>query len=236
MTPARLRNSLGVHHMSAHLRKFGLLTALAALLTAGTARADVVTKPGQLVVEDNGKLFSPAGINKAKDEFARLQSKTGRQVMVETLAELPPPEQAKLSKIDSKDAAAVRRFWLDFTKAEAKTDRAKGIYILICRHPGWVEVIADQEVRNKGFDDAKERQLADDLKKALQNSKSEKTDADRTAAHDKALLSAVDYLERALPGESADFKAPTKPATNHEPERHAGGGGGGGWGIGGIIC
>ena len=70
--------------MTAFLRKFGLLAALGALLTAGTGRADVVTKPGQLVVEDNGNLFSDAGVQRAKDEFARAVSKTGRQLTVES--------------------------------------------------------------------------------------------------------------------------------------------------------
>jgi len=218
--------------MSTLLTRFGLLAVVATALIVGTSRADVVTKPGQLVVEDNAKLFSAEGINRAKDEFARLQSKTGRQVMVETLAELPAAEQAKVAKlIEAKDSAGIRKFWGDFTKAEAKTDRAKGIYILINRKPGHVHVIADAEMRNKGFDEGKEQNLASDLLKAMQESKNEKSDAARTAAHDKALLSAVEYLERSLPGEGSDLKTPTKPGARDSGPRHQndGDGGGGGW-------
>src|SRR5436190_24375711 len=88
MTRRTICDSSGVPDMSAYLRYFGVLAVLGGLLLPSLGKADVVTKPGQLVVEDNGKVFSDAGITRAKDEFARLQSKTGRQVMVETLKEL----------------------------------------------------------------------------------------------------------------------------------------------------
>ncbi|MBO0699497.1 MAG: hypothetical protein J2P46_13965, partial [Zavarzinella sp.] len=222
--------------MTAFLRRFGLLTALGALLTAGPGRADIETKPGQLIVEDKGKLFSEDAIRRAKDEFARAHSKTGRQAMLETLAKLPDPEQAKLKKIDPKDREAVHRFWLDFAKNEAKADRAKGVYILVVWDPGHVEVIVDQEMKNKGFTESNRNEVRDIFVKPFRDAKS-KPEAEQTPIRDKALLSAVEYLARTLPGESADVKQKTKPApapaaTKHEQEGHRGGG----MGIGGWIC
>src|SRR5947209_19827227 len=98
--------------MFAHLRKFGVLTALVACVTAGPVRSDVVTKPGQVIVEDNGELFSAAGIGTAKDEFVKAQSKSGRQVYVETVAELPAAEAAQSEKTAQKDPTDLRKCWL----------------------------------------------------------------------------------------------------------------------------
>src|SRR5258706_464285 len=106
--------------MRTHLRMVGLLAALGGLLSSGVSRGAVDPKPGQLIVVDKANLFSDGGISRAKDEFARLQSKTGRQVMVETLAKLPDGEAAKLAAIDPKDATGVRRFWHDHAVSMAK--------------------------------------------------------------------------------------------------------------------
>ena len=184
--------------MLSHLRTFGLLSVLGGLLIPSVGHAQLATKAGQLVVVDKGNLFSEAGIKRAKEEFARLQSKTGRQAILETLLELPAAEAARYSKIDQKDTGAVRQFWHDLAVSMAKTDQAHGVYILICRKPGYVEVLADKEMRTKGFDGAKERQLSADLVKAMRASATEKTEADKVAAHDRALLSAVEYLEKSL--------------------------------------
>src|SRR5262245_26776500 len=209
--------------MTAFLRKFGLLAIVGGLLTTGVGRAEVTTKPGQLIVEDNGKLFSDAGVTRAKEDFARgVHSKTGRQVTVETLATLPAAQNEKWKEIDRKDQSAVERFWAEFAKSEAKVDNAHGIYVLISWDPGHVEVLADEEMRRKGFDESKKRELRDILVKAMREAKS-KPAAEQTPIRDKALLSAVEYLEKNLPAESKDTKQITKPGNvstdrDREPE------------------
>src|SRR5262249_42581448 len=185
--PVNSRHPHGVQVMSAFLRKFGLLAIVGGLLTTGVGRAEVTTKPGQLIVEDNGKLFSDGGITRAKEEFARgVHSKTGRQVTVETLAMLPAAQKEKHAKIDKKDRSALDRFWADFAKSEAKADNAHGIYILISWDPGHVEILADEEMRRKGFDESKKRELRDILVKVMGEAKS-KAAADQTPIRDRAL-------------------------------------------------
>src|SRR5438067_1611004 len=107
-------SSQGKNHMYSHLWKFGLVAVLGSLIVPSAIRAEIVTKPGQLVVVDKGNFFSDKGLDRAKEEFARLNSKTGRQAMVETWAELPEAEKARFEKLDKKDTAAVRKFWRDF--------------------------------------------------------------------------------------------------------------------------
>src|SRR5438270_4652856 len=85
-------------HMYSQLRKFGLVAVLGSLVLPAAIRAEIVTKPGQLVVIDKGEFFSDKGIDRAKEEFARLNSKTGRQAMVETWKELPDTEKARFEK------------------------------------------------------------------------------------------------------------------------------------------
>lgn len=217
-------------------RKICMLAVLSSPLVSGVGWAETANKSGQLIVVDRGNLFSESGVTQAKEKFARLQSKTGRQAMVVTLKELSPADAHNYAKIDPKDSAAIRRFWHDLAVSTAKTDQARGVYILVCRKPGGVEVLADKEMRDKGFNETKERQLASDLLKALRESAKEKTDADKTAAHDRALMSAVEYLEKTLPGVAADAKQSkiTEPSRrNGAQQTHERGGG---WGIGQWIC
>ena len=197
--------------MKTFLRQSGLFALLATLFVASTSLADVVSKPGRLIVQDGGKLFTEEGIRKAQDEFARLQSKTGREVWIETLPELPKAEKAKYDALDPKVAGAQHRFFVEFAKAEAKEDRAKGVYILICKSPGHIAIIVDQEMRTKGFSASKEDDLARQLTKDLREAKAQEKPEDQAAGRNKALFSAVEYLERELPAAASDVKTTTKP-------------------------
>ena len=215
------------------LQKIGLLAISFGLLVSSAGHAEAADKSGQLVVNDKGSFFSDSGITRAKEEFARLQSKTGRQAMVVTLKELPAVDAQSYAKIDQKDKPALRKFWYDLAVSMAKTDQAHGVYILICRKPGHVEVVADREMREKGFDKAKERQLGEDFAKALHEAAKEKAEADQVAAQDRALMSAVEYLEKNLPATSADVKQSTKPSTKPGGRQVNESGG---WGIGQWVC
>jgi hypothetical protein len=230
--------------MTAYLRIFGCLAVLAGLGLAGPARAEAVLKDGVLIVHDDGNVFSPDGIKKAKDEFTKLHTRTGRQVTVQTLAKLPDAEKAKYDKIAKDDKAAHRKFWSDFTRAQAKDEHAKGVFILINRKPGHVHVLADQEMTRKGFDTRKAEALEESFVKALRESSDEKLKekpADQVAIRDKALFSAVEYLEKNLPGTEADLKTPTgkNKQTSAHVEDHRGAPAkqeDGGMGLRGWLC
>jgi hypothetical protein len=227
--------------MTVYLRIIGYLAVVAGLGLAGPAWAEAVLKDGVLIVHDDAKTFSPEGIKKAKDEFAKLHTRTGRVVTIETMAKLPDAERAKLVKLKD-DNAGQRKFWNEYAKAQAKEEKARGVFILISRSPGHVEVLADEEMKRKGFEGRKVDGLEEMFVTALRESaKAEHKDkpAEQLAIRDKALFSAVEYLEKNLPGTEADLKTPTggkKQASANVEDRRGEQPRQGGMGIGGWVC
>jgi uncharacterized protein len=92
----------------------------------------------------------------------------------------------------------VNRFWADFTQSDAKGDRAKGIYILICRSPGHIHILADKALRDRGFDNAKESRVREILFASFKDAK-DKSDTEQTSIRDKGLLDAISYLRSEVP-------------------------------------
>ncbi|HVK08341.1 MAG TPA: hypothetical protein VM597_06140, partial [Gemmataceae bacterium] len=228
--------------MTAYTRLLGGLAVLAGLGLAAPARADAVLKDGVLTVHDDAGVFSPDGIKKAKDEFAKLHTRTGRVVTIETIAKLPDAERAKLEKLKD-DKAGQRKFWTDYAKTQAKEEKARGVFVLISRSPGHVEVLADEEMKRKGFEGRKVEALEESFVKALRESADKglkDKPAEQVAIRDKALFAAVEYLEKNLPGTEADLKTPTgkerQASRNVEDQRGAPAKQGGGMGIGGWVC
>ncbi len=211
----------------------GLSALLMLAMALSTGRAAESPKPGHLIVIDNGHLFSEEGIRQAKERFTKMEAQYGGQATLETIAELPESDAKKLASIEPKKSSAERGFWRDFARSKATSDKAHGVYILISVKPGHVEVLADKEIRRKGFDEDKEEDLADGVAGVMRVSLKEKTASGQSQDHDKALLWAVDYMIAHLPHQSGDVQR------NRE---HAGGGesvvpgNSGGWGIGGWVC
>ena len=221
--------------MRTTVSRLGLMTLFAGLLSFGalTAAAPAPNKPGELKVEDEAGLFGKDAVRKAKDDFAVwVSSKSGRQVSFHTVAKLPDADKAKLDQL--KDAPAKSQFWSTFARTHAKDDHAKGVYVFISRSPGHVEVVADDEMRNKGFSRDKAVELRDLLVKGLGAAVSKTTPAEQQTARDETLKSAVKYLEDHLPAASKDV-VPGKAnqtgnanAPAHEEKK--------GWGIGSYLC
>jgi hypothetical protein len=187
--------------MSTVLRCSFATLAIAGLMTASPALAskEVTYHPGVLIVEDSANLFSRDAIRQAKEEFATLKSTHERQVTIQTLASLPAADAEALKKIESNDKAAMNRFWSDFTKKEARADRAKGVFILVCRSPGHVHVIADKPMRDQGFTDSKESNIRQILFEGFAAAAKEKDAAVAQSIRDKGLMAAVNELRYDVP-------------------------------------
>lgn len=111
--------------MSAFLRQFGILAIVGGLALSGSVWAEgVPLKDGNLIVHDDDSVFSPEGIRKAKDEFARLHTRTGREVTIQTLKKLPDTDKNRYEKIAKDDKGAHRRFWSDYARWR-RTNMAK---------------------------------------------------------------------------------------------------------------
>ena len=199
-------------------------------LTAGQARAEKVKQPGALYVFDDAKLFSAEGIEAAKSAFRNVQFDHALKVTVDTYAEVPAEKRAAAEAAAEAsrkgDRAKWRAFMENWAKEAARNDKAEGPYILIVRKPtGGVAVLADRQTRERGFTDADEQKVWDILVAALRDGGAKAADA--TAAHDRGLKAAVEYIASDLKDTTVRDAGGHKAASNR---------GGGGMGIGGWVC
>jgi hypothetical protein len=184
------------------------LTTVAGSASASKAAADMT--PAQLIVEDDAGFFSKEKIQEAKSIVAQSMGTGSRQVHVETYQSLSPDEMQKW-----KDASDKSNFWLGWAKSKAKANADRGVDIVICVEPKWLEVIADNQMHDKGFDREKEKELrvrmTDFLKKSVGLS-----GADARAQHDAALLAAAQYLKAELP---TTVNTPIETKRTHDNHR-----------------
>jgi uncharacterized protein len=202
----------------------GLLAAPSVAL-AGKAAEQKVS--GTLHVYDGGKLFTDAGIDKAKAAFSDAKFEHGLILTIDTYKEIPEDRKGSYKKeTDSK-------FFKDWALSLAKEDRAKGIYVLVCRSPGFVEVLADKTTRERGFSNDNEQKLRnlllDSFKDAKTAREAGKPESDQFKIRDSALLASVSYVITDLKDTSLPQKETS--STTQQVKKAAGG-----MSVGGWIC
>lgn len=190
----------------------GVMTLAGLWLSAGLAYAGKVaqTHEGQLIIEDNANLFTPAAKTKAKQIYAELRSEHERQVTIYTLSKLPAAEMKEFEVVKNKPEAEIHAFWSRYAHEVAKDDRARGIFILVCRSPGKVIIIASKPLVEAGFNAGHEKEVREKFMTAFLQAKDQ---AEETASNtrDAALTDVAQYLKSHVPTGSA-VTASGKPA------------------------
>ncbi|HLJ10719.1 MAG TPA: TPM domain-containing protein [Planctomycetaceae bacterium] len=156
------------------------------IAVAGLAIFAVAQAPSSFAAEikDAAGFFTEKALDKANAEIAQLHKQTGKEVRIETFKTVPGGKADEVAKMDKADR---ERFFEKWARERATKERAKGIFILICKQPGHVEVEVDRQTRNQGFGAAERNQLRDKLLKGF-----------RKDDHDGALLEGVDYISRTM--------------------------------------
>lgn len=221
-----------------------LATAGAAVaLTANPAHAEKAAKPadkpgkqaGSLYVFDDGKFFSKDGAEAAKAAFRNAQFDHGLEMTVDTY-DAPPADKKAEAAAAKDDKDKWHKFMDRWATEQAKSDKAKGIYVLICRHPGGVDVKYDRQTKDRGFTQADAAKVRDQLIAAFKDARGK---PDETARHDRALKAAVEFVTSDLKDTTvkggATAERPPAPA-NQSGKQEASRGGGLLGGIGGWIC
>jgi uncharacterized membrane protein YgcG len=160
--------------MSCRHRNVVLCSALMIALTdSGWARAVAPE------IRDGGKFFSADAIKKANKEIREIAKKYDRDLLVETVATIPGDQAERVKAMPREERAKFFRNWA--------TDRADlavvhGVYILICKEPGFVEIIITERGR-QAFDNQSFAKLRDLLLQAF-----------RDKRYDEGLQNAVDFV------------------------------------------
>jgi TPM domain len=183
-------------------------------------------------VHDAAGFFKPDAITKANEIISAIKRDDKKELVVETFLQAPEGKEQEAANPDTKDD-----FFKDWADQRGGEQKVNGVYVLICKKPTYIKVVADHRTGKIIFTEEERNHLS----KLLQTSFHNKN-------YDDGLLEGVRYVQSALnwkPGADTDGAAappwPTRGETGTRPNRGGTGAGGtgisAGWlGLGGLLC
>lgn len=198
----------------------GILAILAVGLLVVPVRANADTHlPGSLLVHDDAKLFTQPGIDAAKKVLHDTSFDDGLSLRVSTF-DYPPENKKAEAEAARKDPAKLNAFMQRWAFEQAPKEGAKGIFVVICRHPGGVGVHVDDTTRDRGFTNADTAKVDEILTKAIRDSYSpdHKDKPESATMRDAGLKSATEYIVTKLKDTTVKHTATTgHPAEKQKP-------------------
>ena len=145
-------------------------------------------------VSDGGRFFSEEAASEATDIILSIQSLYERDVRVETYAEVPEHLRPDLER-DGRD-----KFYDDWLNRRAKELGVRGVFILVTRTPGRVQVGVDKATQRRAFTAADRDRLRESLVAAF-----------RAHRYDEGLLDGLRFVRRRLDENTARDRSPLVP-------------------------
>lgn len=128
-----------------------LLALTAWLVDARTGSA--LAARSKTFVQDQAGLFDPAVINSVNQELAQTDQQYHEDLVVESFAAIPAVKEADERRLGKKE------FFAEWARERAKALQVTGVYVLICKHPGHLQVEVGNETRKRAFTLANRDQL-----------------------------------------------------------------------------
>jgi hypothetical protein len=113
---------------------------------AGAALAQIQSLENRIGIKDNGKCFSAKAVDKALDKVYELAHRHKVDLLIDTVAEIPADKKANVRVMTAKERG---RFFVDWSKSRAKAAKVDGIYVLICKQPGFIQVLLTLENKTR---------------------------------------------------------------------------------------
>jgi uncharacterized membrane protein YgcG len=135
-------------------------------------------------VQDGAGFFKPETIAKVNDALADIGKKHKKDLLIETYATVPPD---KVAAVKAMDKEARTQFFQDWGNSRARRRRVDGIYVLITKEPGHIQVEVGRETQKAAFTTKDRDRLRDILIEAFQKKE-----------YDRGLLDAVQFVEKTL--------------------------------------
>lgn len=149
-------------------------------------------------VRDNAHLFDAATIERVNTIVQEIQQRFHKDLTIETFAELDPRQQEVLASV-GKD-----KFYEALVRQEARAAGTNGIFVLIVRHPGRLQVgvgrTSHQAFTSENRDELVRKMLADFHQKKF----------------NEGIISGAKYVQQAMAhnlGESVTVENPSSPTT-----------------------
>jgi uncharacterized membrane protein YgcG len=99
-------------------------------------------------VNDDAGFFKPETLRRANRLIRAINSRHHKEVLIQTFQTVP---KGKEEEATSKDPAMRNRFFSEWGKQNARHARVNGIFILVCRQPGRLEILVSNETRRGAF-------------------------------------------------------------------------------------
>ena len=96
-------------------------------------------------VIDRAGFFSKSAVDQAMRKIQEIHSRFQVDVLIETFPSIPDNLNAQYKPTDK------RAFFRRWAETRAADEGVKGIYVLICKNPGHLQIEPDQSVRRKAF-------------------------------------------------------------------------------------
>ena len=148
----------------------------------------------EMAVADDAAIFPEEAVSQAKKKVASARHDFSLNLTVATHKEIPADRKEGYSKPKEKE------FFRNWAAAEASAHKIKGVYVLICMSPGWVQVIADKESRERGFDVTKSTEIFRILNTALLDAAKKGQAEQKGELRGKALVDVADFFSKQLMG------------------------------------
>jgi uncharacterized protein len=146
------------------------------LAMAGSAMA-VFPPP----VKDEGKVFTSEGLEKANKKIRQIYTDFGCDVVVETVPAIPADLEAKYKEL-GKD-----KFFAQWVQKRAGELGVNGVYVLVCKGPGRVEVFLSGPTGKRRFAGGDRDRIVNKMLGPFRDKK-----------FDEGLLAALDFVETTL--------------------------------------
>src|SRR5208283_4564577 len=156
-------------------------------------------------VKDDAGFFTPTSVTKANDEIKDIKQFWKKDLQIESFKGVPAGE---LNRFNTLNDAGKKKFFADWATARARASSIEGIYILLCKQPGHLEVEVSDETSKKAFPAADRDKLRDLL---LAHFKAKE--------YDKGLAETVDFVRGRF---EANLPRPTPPIALNEVNDQAG--------------
>lgn len=145
-------------------------------------------------VFDGGMFFSEEAVSEADDVIRGIKQAYDRDVMVETYAGVPDDMKDDLAR-DGKE-----KFYEDWLNRRARHLDVRGVFVLMTREPGRVQLGVDKATRNRAFTVADREALRETLGSAF-----------RAKQFDRGLLEGVRFIRQRMGENTVPDRGPTVP-------------------------
>jgi len=172
-------------------------------------------------VRDEAHFFTKDAIDQADRIIQQIDQRFHKDVLVETLPSIP---EELLGQYDPQNRDSFFRQWAE---RRAQQQGVNGVYILITRDPGRVEVAAGSNTERQAFEQADRNQLARDMLLDF-----------RQRQYDKGLLAGVQFIEQRMNAHVliARSRTASQSSPPYSPPYYPSRRGDTSWGIGGLAC